>query len=277
MDKLGNNTKTAKAPEGWQNLIMHLSPINKAFKVLKSHREEVLRLLEKRMGRQVTQADLDSIQRFNSCPWAGACAKYCLDTSGRGKFSNVQIARAAKTLHKALDSDLFDLELVTEIQREAIKAHKKGQKLAVRLNGTSDLDFTKMVIQHFEEPFTTHDGVHVPQVTFYDYTKSRARIDSFIKGELPDNYYLTYSYDRKNDKDPWMLETCKANGVKVAIMERDLDSRADEFRAMGLHDYDSGNIFSFPTIDGDAHDLRFLDAHHKGFHFVVLKEKGDAK
>lgn len=258
MDKLGNNTKTAKAPKGWENRILHLSPMNKAFKIWKAHKKEVEHLALKRLGRDyLTPEDIDRIKAFNSCPWAGFCGKICLDTAGRGKFSTVQIARAAKTIHKILDSDLFDLELVKEIEREEKKAKKQGKKLAIRLNGTSDLDWVGMVIQHF------------PNIQFYDYTKSQQKILDMISGrEHPKNYYLTYSYDRNNDKDPRFMLVALSHGIKVAIMKKDLEN---------LERTIPDDIYNFPTIDGDSHDLRFIDKKVKGGAFVVLKEKGDAK
>jgi len=252
MNKLTQNTKSAKAPKDWENYIMHLSPMNKAFKIYKIHRDEVESLVIKRMGRGAI-IDVAKIKAFNSCPWAGACGKYCLDTSGRGRFSNVQIARSAKTIHKILDSDGFDLELISEIERKAIKAHKEGKKIAIRLNGTSDLDWVDMVIGHAR-----------PDTIFYDYTKSRARMNKFLKGGFSTNYYLTYSYDRKNDTIADLVPILKKGG-KIAIMAGDHADLMPSFRD------------SFPTIDGDKHDLRFLDSKVKCGAFVILKEKGEAK
>lgn len=268
MDKLGNNTKTAKAPKGWENYIFHLSPVKKAYKVFRAHSHEVKKLVEKRIGRPTSYIEIDEfISKLNTCPFAGACAAYCLDTSGRGKFSNVQIARSAKTIHKAMDSDVFDLELVGEIQRKAAKAQREGKHIAIRLNGTSDLDFTKMVIQHFEKSYHLKNGDLVPGVMLYDYTKNRVRMQSYLDGLLPSNYYLTYSYDRKNDRKTDFVLNVLHNGGKVAIMQGDYNNLILK----------QDSLSSFDTIDGDAHDLRFMDGKIKRGAFVILQEKGDAK
>lgn len=249
MNKLGNNTKTAKADKlGWENRILHLSPVKKAFKVFMSHKEEVGKLGEKRLGKELSNLEIEqALRSFNTCRFAGACAQYCLDSSGRGKFSNVQQARSAKTLHKAMDSESFDSELIHEIKREA----KKHGNLAIRLNGTSDLDWLNVIKA-------------CPSVQFYDYTKSRLRIEQFIRGELPSNYYLTYSYDRARDKRVGGLTPFLRKGVKIAIMQGDYNNLPESLKG-------------WPVIDGDDHDLRFLDKKIKGGAFVILQEKGEAK
>lgn len=249
MNKLGNSTKTAKAPKGWTNLILHLSPMNKAFKIFKRHQDEVLSLAEKRLGHEISIFDIEKIKAFNSCPWAGFCGKICLDTAGRGKFSNVQIARAAKTIHYVVNKSTFILELKKEIERELKKASKKGDKLAVRLNGTSDLDWIEVITDF-------------PEINFYDYVKSKERFTQFLNGELPTNYHLTYSYDRKNDRDPSFVLNALHSGGKIAIMKKD---------------HENLGLTQWHQIDGDSHDLRFFDAKIKRGAFVILQEKGDAK
>jgi len=253
MNKLTENTKTSKADKfGYKNLILHLSPMKKAMQGWDN--PEFKRLAEKRIGRKLTVVDKAVMRGLTACQWAGACAKFCLDTAGRGKFSNVQLARMAKTAHNFIDGWGFQNELIREIK--GIRA----KNLAIRLNGTSDLDFMEVYKL-------------CSDIQFYDYTKGRARFKAFMAGELPKNYYLTYSYDRKNDYDTSFLFGVVSNGGKVAIMKGD-------YEKLIVNEKNDERFLAFtsaPLIDGDEHDLRFFDKKVKQGGFVVLNEKGDAK
>jgi hypothetical protein len=121
-------------------------------------------------------------------------------------------------------------------------------RLAVRVNGTSDLpgDAIDLARRH-------------PSVQFYDYTK----IVSTLKRDLPANYHLTLSYDAKSV--PWSV--CKSalrRGVNVAVAFA--VKRGEDLPA-----YWRG----VPVIDGDEHDLRFIDGA-RGV-VVGLRAKGAAR
>jgi hypothetical protein len=92
-------------------------------------------------------------------------------------------------------------------------------------------------------------------VQFYDYTAVLNR--KAIKLKTWKNYHLTFS--RKDTRENW-IDTNEAMkvGVNVAIVYRDI-SKALKKKA----------------INGDLHDLRFLDK--KGGKIVALKAKGEAK
>lgn len=255
MNKLGNNTKTAKAEKyNYENLIMHFSPMKKARTILKANNVEVLKLLHKRIGSAIDTSLLNEALKINVCKFSGACSKYCLDTAGRGKFSNVQIARTAKTLHYLMHSEQFLNELHREVNNAIKRTKKKNLKLAIRLNGTSDIDFSSFI------------GLF-PAVQFYDYTKDYLRFNRFLSGNLPKNYYLTFSYDRLNHKKTpnyeAMLLTYLERGAKIAIIE-------DDLKALIAKNPTFGN---YAVIDGDDHDLRFLDKKVKGGAMVSLKLK----
>ena len=117
----------------------------------------------------------------NVCTFAGACKAPCLDESGRvlmekrGGKSTIQVARLLKTWLHEFRLDLFNKAICHEIQKEAKLAKKKDQKFCVRLNCTSDLDFSEIIASF-------------PDIQFYDYTKDPNR-------QSMDNYHLTYSWD----------------------------------------------------------------------------------
>jgi hypothetical protein len=181
------------------------------------------------------------------CPKASdGCRAACLFTAGRGRFKSIQDARMNKTNYW-LESPLeFAEQLKKEISKAKIKADKLGLKLCIRLNGTSDIawELKTDIIQSF------------PDIQFYDYTKIAAR----FKRKLPDNYHLTFSLSESNQSDA--LKVLALGGNVAAV-----------FRDSNLPD----SFLGFKVVDGDSHDLRFLDASHGQGLIIGLKAKGQAK
>ena len=130
-------------------------------------------------------------------------------------------------------------------------AKKLGLIPCVRLNGTSDL------------PWESLGGVkrinlfnRFPSVQFYDYTKNPTRFDR----QLPANYQLTFSRS-------------ECNGDTVAkLMERG-ENVAVVFSSKKGEDLPA-TWQGREVVDGDLHDLRFLDGKNK---VVGLRAKGKAK
>ena len=108
---------------------------------------------------------------------SGYCWEYCLNTSGRSKFANVQNSRIEKTKLFYENRDAFVLKLSREIENLQKRGQRNGKPCAVRLNGTSDIRWEKVAPSLFTD---------FPDVAYYDYTKVPNR-------ETPDNYHLTYS------------------------------------------------------------------------------------
>jgi hypothetical protein len=163
------------------------------------------------------------------------CAKACLYKSGRGKFSNVELARINKTDYFFGDRSGFLEQLIKEISK-AEKKHTKNQSdYCVRLNGTSDLPFENIKYkgQNLFEMF--------PNVQFYDYTKSLSKMFKYLDGGLPSNYHLTFSRSEDNDAD---CDIILANGGNVAMVFK--DEIPSTYRG-------------YKVINGDKTDLRFLD------------------
>lgn len=182
---------------------------------------------------------------INVCPNAGACRDVCLYTSGRGRFADVKNARIAKTIDAVKNRDSHLARAVKEITNAKKRAKALGLKLAVRVNGTSDLPA--------DTRFLTR--AH-PDVIFYDYTKIAAALDT-------PNVHYTLSYDPES-VDWAMCREALESGHNVAMVF-DLKSFGGTLPA---------SYKGVQVIDGDEHDLRFLDP--KGV-IVGLKAKGDAK
>lgn len=178
----------------------------------------------------------------NVCPFASmGCAKACLNTAGFGRYKNVQDARIDRTRLYWDNKAGFLALLSLEIRALERKAARDGMKLAIRLNGTSDISWEKTGIM---EQF--------PAIQFYDYTKVPNRL---IKSELPANYHLTFSRSESNGA---IAELIAKMGHNVAVVFKELPA----------------TYFGKKVISGDDTDLRFLDP--KGV-IIGLTAKGRAK
>jgi hypothetical protein len=135
-----------------------------------------------------------------------------------------------------------------------IQAKKKGMIPAARLNGTSDIPWEKISFK-YENKYYRNIMEAFPEVQFYDYTKILNRKSAL---KIP-NYNLTFSLADGNDKD-----AIKAlnNGMNVAVV---IKCKRKEKKPSTFSD--------FPAIDGDEHDVRFIDK--KGC-IVLLRAKGRA-
>ena len=190
-----------------------------------------------------------------TCPTAAnaGCLNDCLYTAGRGGFNNVQAARENKT---RLFYELRDIAMVAlhdSIRKLVVKAKNKDLIPVVRLNGTSDIDWSSIKLDGktlFE---------HYPDVQFYDYTK---RPNVARKANDIDNYHVTVSYTSASEFIP-VMDKFIAMDNNIAVVFQGV--QPDTF--LGLE-----------VIDGDESDLRFLDSKkHKSRVVVGLKAKGKAR
>jgi len=195
----------------------------------------------------------------NVCPWAASCKKGCLNTSGRGAFSNVQKARIAKTRFFFSDRDAFLETLYLDCKSLIAKAKRLGLLPCIRLNGTSDLAFHRLVVPSQGKTLMQC----FPSVPFYDYTKSVRKALDNAKGLHAQNYTVVFSRDSQSNETE--CQQVLSAGGNVAVVFR--DSLPSVF-------------WHRPVLNGDATDLRFLDRRARaGRHgYVVgLKAKGSAK
>ena len=178
------------------------------------------------------------------------CIASCLYSAGRGKFSNVQSSRINKANYFVTDKKVFLTQLLKEIKREIKKASDKNEKIAFRLNGTSDIDFLYLLNKNldFDIELLTYDKVY-----FYDYTKSIARAKRYKDFR---NYTLTFSKSETNDKE---VKEALNLGINVAAVFK--DNLPQKYKGIKV-------------IDGDLSDLEMLK--HKNI-ILGLKAKGDAK
>jgi hypothetical protein len=143
-----------------------------------------------------------------------------------------------------------------EIQSHIVRSTKKGLRPALRLNGTSDIDWSE-IVRDF------------PEVTFYDYTKDLSRLRKWINDpeSMPKNYSVTLSYSSAScvysQRCFELLDLSPT--LNLAVVFRDIET---------LHHFMDYGFHGRAVIDGDKTDLRFLDP--KGV-IVGLYAKGPAK
>lgn len=186
-----------------------------------------------------------NIKGVNICPFASAeCAAACLNTAGRGRFSNVQTSRRAKSDLWATNKAAFYQILAKELQN----INKRAKALTlVRLNGTSDIDHLALLNHYAGLAYKSLEGIK-----FYDYTKVPNRIERYAGSE----YSLTFSYSGHNSAA--CLDALNM-GANVAVVFR--DKLPDTF-------------WDRPVINGDNDDMRPFDP--KGV-IIGLLAKGQAK
>jgi hypothetical protein len=214
---IGNNAKTIKSDKGGEYLtaILYLAPA-------------------------------DTVAGINVCPMAekAGCKAACLYSAGRGAFSNVQAARIRKTELFRDDPIGFVDTLADDIRKAQRKADRLGVKLAVRLNGTSDIPWENQKGSNGLSLMQTF-----PNLTWYDYTKMPTR-------RVPSNYHLTASYSG-------------ANAAYARKVQKSAHNISVVFR-----DTLPGEYLGRRVINGDRDDLRFTDPDNV---VVGLLAKGAAK
>lgn len=192
------------------------------------------------------------ISGYNTCPKASeGCAAACLYSAGRGKFSNVQHARIRKTKLFFEAKGVFFEQLHKDLKALVRKANKLGKQPAVRLNGTSDLNWSigKLMSEY-------------PEIQFYDYTKNLAYVRRLVRQQakgVNTNYHLTFSRSESNEHE--CIEALALDVNVAVVFSGELPNK----------------YLASPVISGETHDFRFLDGVQKGGLIIGLTAKGAAR
>lgn len=168
------------------------------------------------------------------CPHAKACRAHCLVHAGQGGMSEtVRDCRIRRTLLFQHDRAWFIDALKKDIVLFEAYCKKHGYTPAVRLNGTSDLLWERMIdLDQFES-------------VFYDYTKIPVRHRHTV--------HVTFSYDAINIVE---CQNAILAGKNVAVCFKD---RLPE------------SFLGLPVYSGDLDDMRFLDDHAGAICGLVYK------
>lgn len=164
------------------------------------------------------------------------CRRFCLNFAGRGQMTTVQAARLRRKEYFEIDLQSFIKDIYSDIITLNKWATKHNLSTAIRLNGTSDIDWQLYGFDFDKFPF----------IQFYDYTKDPHR------NSKHSNYHLTFSYSGDNASE--CLAALSTKNVAVPFLNP------------------PHTFFGRSVLNGDKHDLRFLDPG-PGY-IIALKAKG---
>jgi len=239
-----NDTAKQWAIDNWQYLTTVNTPlinVNSSTKIEKGQKLNIhTGILYLKPADQVTTKTL--------CPTAQlmGCKKGCLIDSGQlGKKAGSNAA-TKRTIMFALNADKFRQHLKLEILQHKLEY---GDSLAIRLNGTSDIDFSDIIAS-------------MPDQQFYDYTKVYSRV---LKNKLP-NYDLTFSGSANNAKSLQMTARAISAGYRTVLAVNTAETKGEYKLPSKLGD--------IPLINMDDTDVRFKDDSNA---VGVLKRKGSNK
>jgi len=175
------------------------------------------------------------------CASAGICeAIDCLAGSGKNGMPTHRAARYRRTLLFRRFTARFFEQADAEITLWKIRMIAAGYRVAVRPNLLSDL------------PAMARDlARRHPDVQFYDYSKhSKCHLRTL------DNYHLTYSYSERTKLSD--LLDCIEHRTNIAVVfATKKGHKLPKF--VTLHGR------TFPVLDGDVSDLRFLDKSDRAY------------
>jgi len=208
---------------------------------------------------------------YNFCPKAGNCQDVCIGIDYHAPKNIIaQIKRSELFIN---DKEMFFNNLICQLKNET-------NNVVVRLNNYSDIAWENEKI--FKHKYTNNflqklsvksdDNIfsYFPEILFYDYTKIPERFKNYLKGNFPRNYFLTYSYDKKNDKDyqslinsvnEEMVETLQEDTQKFSIafiVKSECKKKLLEEKADLEQDYKNIEL-----INGDKDDCRIFDLQNQ--------------
>ena len=202
-------------------------------------------------------APADYAGRKTVCPSSTSdCRLACVGGPGSGMahtFPSIMKSRTEKTLFFFDDREGFLTQLNKEIRAAEHRERKNGKTPVIRLNAFSDLTW-----ERFSIPGESGKNVFDinPDCIFYDYTKILSR----GKTELPENYYLCFSYSGTNGSGCLDLLERGKNVSVVFAQIGDGFSGAGALRQRLPSRYRlPGSDHSWTVEDGDQTDLRHTD------------------
>ena len=200
-------------------------------------------------------ADTNSF-KINLCAKRSkGCTDACLATSGMMAFTSNILARIRKAdfyVNPVTRKD-FCLQLWKELSNINKAALKGSYKVAIRLNGTTDLDFFSILKNQIGQ-----DLFSLTNLVFYDYTKLIGKVIKYQDQIKSGVYSLTFS----RSEDNWAECITALNmGVNVAVVFGSDAIKPDTFEG-------------FQVVDGDLSDIVMMET--KGS-ILALRAKGKAK
>ena len=176
------------------------------------------------------------------------CIAACLFSAGRGSFQSVQVARSRRTEFYLQHKNEFLAQLYGELCKFNSLMQKRGTVGAVRLNGTSDIDF----LYSFDKGLDISLLDEFSNLVFYDYTKNPARVQRYNGSK----YNLCFSRSECNEEKA--IQVLQSGGTVSVVFRDELPTTWHGFR----------------VVDGDKRDDLMLDVRNV---VLGLRAKGKAK
>ena len=188
---------------------------------------------------------------FDACIGAtDACRLACVGSrTGQGRLPSSAIARIGRTIALHVDPVTFWARYDREVEREQRRAERKGYRLAMRCNVASD-----------HAHVAARSAATHPDVAHYDYTAIAANV------RRDDGVRRVYSL-KDGAQRRMLAKRMIDEGRGVAVVFAASARRKEPLPATWN---------GAPVIDGDLHDLWFLQAPASGPFVVGLRVKGDS-
>lgn len=170
-----------------------------------------------------------------------ACFGECLGGKGRAEsYTSIGESRINKTIMFFEHRDAFMAMLTRDINRLVNKAAREGMIPCVRPNGTSSINWDRKLGSSRVNIFKMYENIQ-----FYDYSEQIKQMRKYLRGDMPNNYHLTFSRKENNWDE---CEEVLTSGGNVAAVFGVLKGESLPNQYMG-----------YKVIDADKDDLRFLD------------------
>ena len=168
---------------------------------------------------------------FDICNFASEfCRKVCLVESGRASMEQsngtIHTARLVKTWIVKFAPSVAEKLILWEVGKAEKRKEKSGREFVVRLNGTSDLDFSNIISQK-------------PNVQFYDYTK-KPSVSKFK------NHHITFSFAGDNMSQVFKM-LAKGINVAIPVMAKDF---AEALKLSNCYNGDETDLRSYDKQKG---------------------------
>ena len=205
----------------------YLLGIDSSYKVAKGKKLKVVTAI------QYLPADkMISSNTFCSNADRNGCAKDCLKDSGRLGMMSSQRAMISRGLFYLYMNDNYYRQLRYELDKAYMTY---GDDLAVRLNGTSDINY-KDIIKDY------------PHIQFYDYTKNR----NMMMKNKNKNHHYTFSGSMFSEYSIKELKQAVKDKLNIALAFNTANSKHDKLKI-------PPKLFGVELVSFDETDARFKD------------------
>jgi hypothetical protein len=183
-------------------------------------------------------ADKVALKTICDMAVSSGCKKPCLISSGLLGKTAGQKAATKRTILFLLRPDFFKARITKEIAAKEKRAIRENVPVAFRLNGTSDIDHSKLIASN-------------PNSQFWDYTKRL----SMIRKNTLSNYHLTFSASMYSAQSKAALKKAVSRKYQIAAAFNTANTIGESFNIEAVK-----AAVSKPLVTFDDSDARFLDA-----------------